>query len=98
MHDMGKKSQETVIAPSNQKSVYYPSLHISENVPEEIMKKDVGDECELHVMGKIFSKSINNGPGGKNKSITIDIHKIGIGDKKDGGKMIERLKKRGGYK
>lgn len=98
MHDMGNKPKElTAVGLSNQKSIYYPSLHLSENAPEEIMKKDVGDECSLHIMGKISSKSLSDGPGGKNKSIRIDIHKLGMKEKDHDDKMVERLKKRGKY-
>lgn len=97
MHDMGKKQEETAIASPNPKSVYYPSIHISENIPEEILKKDVGDECEFHIMGKISSKSMSEGQGGKNKSISIDIHKIGTMNYKNSEKksnFMDRMKKR----
>lgn len=80
MKDLGyKMSDEGIAAPGDRKdkTTYYPSIHISKNVPGELMDKEVGDMCRLEVVAKIVSKNISEGESGEKESITIDVHKLG---------------------
>ena len=54
---------------------YYPSIRIvSDNAPEELVDKEVGHVCDLHVIAKKVSERAL--PNGK-KEIVLDLMRLG---------------------
>lgn len=81
MIDLGYKIPKDQAVPSQpENKEQYPSLHLHRKVPPEIMDKEIGSMCRFEVVGKVVSKSIDEGMGGgegKSESVTIEVQKMG---------------------
>lgn len=55
MYDLAEKPMKA--APPNVKEKYYPSQTISSETIPELENYDLGEEIDLHIAGKVVSKS-----------------------------------------
>lgn len=90
MYDMGYELE--TFSPDSTKShkkstKYFPDLHIEKAVPEEIMKREIGEACRMEIEGVLTHKLISTGKNGQRKSVTISIRKMGYIGK--GGKKTK---------
>lgn len=80
MLDMGEKvkTEGVTAMPSKEKQrMDYPTLHLSNKIPEGLFDKKIGDMCELVVMAKLVNKGIDENLEKKRKNLTLEIHQMG---------------------
>ena len=71
MYSLAENAGEPVMA----REPYYPSIRImSDNAPEELLNKEVGHVCDLHVIAKKVSERAL--PNGK-KEISVELMRVG---------------------
>jgi len=80
--DMGYKMKNdhavpTPSKPGGDNKINYPSLHLYDKVPPDLMKKEIGAKCRVEIVGKIISKGISESGQNKNENLTIEIEKMG---------------------
>ena len=79
--DMGSKDTMGGAVPTEAKQknkIRYPSLYLDNGkMPDELFSKDTGAMCRLEIIGKVTNKSINERDGKEQKSMTLEIHKMG---------------------
>ena len=72
---------DTLVAPSDLPKEMYPSFSIYEDVPEGLMKFDIGKEVMAKI--KVTSKEIHEGRN-KRQSIGFDVLSVIVEDIKKG--------------
>ena len=82
MQDMGYKSKNDMpmaVSSKEGNKIRYPSFSIYEKVPDFLMKKDVGDTCELVMQVKVTEKSIESSTSSdKRERIGFEIMKMAV--------------------
>lgn len=80
MTDLGYKYEksEAPVSVGEDNKTHYPSVHLSKNVPEDLMGKEVGGMCRIEIVAKIMSKGIDEHEEskGKKNNMSLDIHKM----------------------
>ena len=93
MHDMGyKEDYDGGIKSSISKEMRYPSIILYNNVPDVLMKKDVGEKCRLVIDVVLTEKGIEESNKKKKNHVRLDIKSIGF-DKNDDKSLEKRLSK-----
>lgn len=59
----------------------YPAIYLSVKQAPMLSGKEVGDEIDMVVKGKIISHSMNNNLDRKNEEYRVEIRKIGVAGK-----------------
>lgn len=88
MYDMGYKSELTEASSKQDETIRYPSAYLENNIPEELMNKEIGSKCRLEIEIEIKNKGINERDGKKRTNLGFDILKVGYIGK--GGKLTKK--------
>jgi hypothetical protein len=79
LNDMGYKDKNIVgeMPTARESQVRYPSICLSENVPDDLFDKEVGSTCRIEVIVKITSKGMDERDGQERRRMDLEIHKLG---------------------
>ena len=82
MTDMGFKYPETEAQPASpsngDRKTHYPTLFLSDKVPDDLMGKEIGAMCRIEIVAKVTSKGINESGKKKSQRMDLEIHKMGL--------------------
>ena len=79
----------------------YPCLYITQNVPDELFSKEIGDEVEIKAVVRINRKGEDNTPQGVRRTLDLEFKGIDVpeGEKQTKtDKLVEKLSKIKGTK
>ena len=97
MLDMGEKMEETspVQKEGSKQRIDYPTIHLSNKIPDNLFEKEIGEECELKIIVKIVNKGIDENVEKKRKNLTLEVHQMGVvSDEKDLEEEVTRQLKK----